>query len=445
MKPIICGSKIFEKFKLKKLKSKSKSKSKLKSIPSNSVIIKKLPNNPYVSSITGKYAFNLSKIKNFKIYFWKSTDNPSKNEAIEYFLDEYSTPAYDWSPFYKKQTLNAFSQFTSFLNISSCITDSYKDSDVVCVLGDFDDFIGACNGPESMYLYPKDSDYKIICFISNLYITNENIIEGGILYWTLIHEFGHGFGLGHPFDTSFSSRIMPGIGVIGCDEGECFGYDKDYESIAAYINDSTCNSVMSYVNTKFFYPEENDFSTYKFGYNQTLMPLDASALRWMYNLKNSGNAYVLNYGVKVINPAEDEQKSQMIIGKNQEITFGGNCRDINFYFSNNCFRFNNLEPVKYQYNRIIEKPGTFYPQDLCSTVAKLNFNNTQISNIFIEKNALKTNLTVNCLGNTVLNVYIIDFKNNYSIKGNTYIDKKNDKKMTIINKSGAKINVYFNK
>jgi hypothetical protein len=175
------------------------------------------------------------------------------------------------------------------------------------------------------------------------------------------------------------------------------------------------------------------------------MPLDASALRWIYNLKSTGCEYIKKYGVKVINPPTGENKCQMIVGKNQEITFGDNCNDINFYFSNNTFRFNNIEPVKYQYNRITEKDYTFYPQDLCSTVAKLNFKNLLSSNIFIEKNALKTNLTLNCISNTVLNIYIIDSKNNYSISGCTYVDKKTGKKIVINNKSKAKINVFFNK
>lgn len=137
------------------------------------------------------------------------------------------------------------------------------------------------------------------------------------------------------------------------------------------------------------------------------------------------------------------KKTQMIVGKNREITFGSNCQDINFYFSNNCFRFNNLEPVKYQYNRIIEKQYTFYPQDLCSTVAVLNFENTGTSNIFIEKNALKTNLTINCISITILNIYIIDSQKNYKINGTTYKDKKTGKKITINNKSSASINVFL--
>ena len=35
---------------------------KSKSIPSSSVVVKDLPNNPYLSSITGRNAFDLSKI-----------------------------------------------------------------------------------------------------------------------------------------------------------------------------------------------------------------------------------------------------------------------------------------------------------------------------------------------------------------------------------------------
>ena len=270
--------------------------------------------------------------------------------------------------------------------------------------------------------------------------------EGGEQYLTLIHEFGHGFGLSHPHDNGNESTIMPGIGNIKCnDSGLCIGSSERYPGIAGNINNSVFNSVMSYNDMSFFLQVNRDFTTSKIGYAQTLMPLDASALRWLYNLSSVSDAYVAKYGVKVINPAADQQKTQMIVGNNRELTFGSNCQDINFYFSNNCFKFDNLQPIKYQYNRIIEKPYTFYPQDLCSTVAILNFRNTGASNIFIEKNALKTNLTVNCISNTVLNVYIIDLKNNYRIKGTTYKDKKTGKKMTINNNSGAKINIFFNK
>ena len=436
----ICGNEYLESLLKKKFKSTD---FKEKSIPSSSVVIKKLPNNPYLSSITGIYAFDLSKINNFSLYFWKSTDDVSKNESVEFILDK--SQALDWTSYYQSQTLNALSQYTSFGNKTSSITNSYKKSDIVCILFETTKFSGACFGPEYIYLYPTFVDNKIVLFLSNTNTTNENIKEGGFIYYVLIHEFGHGFGFGHPHDNDYESTIMPGIGNIQCDK-YCIGTTRPlYTGIAGYINNSSFNSVMSYNWLDFFLPSKTDISTYKIGYSQTLMPLDASALRWMYNLSSTGKAYIDNFGVKVINPEKDEQKTQMIVGKNREITFGSNCQDINFYFSNNLFKFNNLEPVKYQYNRIIEKPYTFYPQDLCSTVAALHFRNTGTSNIFIEKNGLKTNLTINCISITILNIYIIDYKKNYKINGTTYKDKKTDKKMTINNISGATINVFFNK
>ena len=418
-----------------------------KSIPPSSIIIKNLPNNPYLSSITGKYVFDLSKISNFSVYFWKSTDDTSKNLYIEGFIEAFNTSApLDWSSYYKSQTIDGLSQYTSFTNSSSSVTQSYDESDIVCVLVDSTKFLGACTTPEFLYLFPEILDNKVVFFLSNTDTTNENIKEGGFQYLTLIHEFGHSFGLSHPFDNGNKSTIIPGTGNIKCDkDGYCVGYLYDYPSISGYINNTIFNTVMSYTSTQFFFPVIDDLTSSKVGYPQTLMPLDASALRWMYNLQSANDSYISKYGVRVINPAADQQRTQMIIGKNREITFGSNCKDINFYFSNQSFKFNNLEPVKYQYNRIIEKPYTFYPQDLCSTVAALNFSNTQTSNIFIEKNALKTNLTVNCLSNTVLNVYIIDCEKNYCIKGTTYKDKSTGKKITINNKSGATINVFFNK
>lgn len=436
-----CGNMIFEALFKKKFKS---SDFKSKSIPSSSVVVKELPHNPYLSSITGIYAFDLSKISNFSLYFWKSTDDLSTNNAVQFILDLVATSApINWSSYYQSQTLNAFSQFGSFVNKTSSITTSYADSDVVCVLADFN-FLGACLGPEFIYLYPTFVDNKIVLFLSNTYTTNENIKEGGQQYLTLIHEFGHGFGLAHPHDNGFGSTIMPGIGDIMCEDGYCSGTSIRYPGIAGNINNSLFNSVMTYNDMSFFLPNNRDFSTSKIGYAQTLMSLDASALRWLYNLSSVSDAYVAKFGVKVINPAADQQRTQMIVGKNRELTFGSNCQDINFYFSNNLFKFNNLQPIKYQYNRIIEKPFTFYPQDLCSTVAAIHFRNTSTSNIFIEKNGLKTNLTLNCVNIVELNIYIIDCKKNYCIKNNTYKDKKTGKKMIINNNSGAKINIFFN-
>jgi len=231
----ICGNEYLESLFKKKFKSTD---FKQKSIPPSSVVVKKLPNNPYLSSITGKYAFDLSKINNFSLYFWKSTDDISKNPAVEFVLDDNKSPAFDWSDYYQSQTLNALTQYTSFLNKTSSITDSYEKSDIVCVLFETTKIGAASTGPYSIYDIPSFVDNKIILFLSKIYATIENIKEGGWVYYALIHEFGHGFGLGHPYDTFFESTIMPGIGNIKCNDTFCSGTEFRYPAIAGYINNS---------------------------------------------------------------------------------------------------------------------------------------------------------------------------------------------------------------
>lgn len=447
-----CGSHILDKIFQKHLSSKKLTTEKV--IPPNYITKKDIPNNPYISSVTSEYAFDLSKISKFNVYFWKSTDDINQNPAIKDYIEYYSTASIDWSTYYKTQALKAFNQYTSFSDTTSSVVNTYEGSDVVCVLGNFNGILGACYGPYYLYNDPVYVDGRVILFLSAGYTTDVNITEGGEQFSTLVHEWGHGFGLAHPHDNGLGSTIMPGMSNITCyDTGYCAANPYKYPGIAGNIQNNSFNTIMTYNDFLFFFPEQEDYITNDIGYPETLMPLDASALRWLYNLKGVSKAYSLKYGAKVINPAEGTQKTQMIAGDNQEITFGSNCYDVSFYFSNQSISFNNLNPTKYEYNRILEKQWTFYPKDLCSTVSILNFGNISVSNIFMEKNALKTNLTVNCLSNTVLNIYIVDCEKNYcicgttdyTIKGTTYKNKSTGKKMTINNISNATINVFFNK
>ena len=403
---------------------------------SDLAIRKKIPNNPYISSITGEYILNLNKFNKFNIYFWKTTDNVNKNHAIRDTLIEEKTSIVDFIPYYKDQFYNVLQQYTSFLNKNSGIVDNYDECNIVVFLVEYLSYQGACFTPDYLYYDPEFVDNKIVLYMDNSDLTNENISGGGESYITLIHEFGHGFGLMHPHDDGNNSRIMPGI---------AFDENNRYPGIAAYIQNTVFSTVMTYNDIVYFLPIERIFGTNKIGYPQTLMQYDVLALRWMYDIKGTSDSYINKYGIKTINPEKEYSQSGIIVGKNQEITFGSNTDDTSFYFVNQNITFNNIEPLNYQYNRVIEKPWSFYIQDVCSSTAILNFSNKRISNIFIERGSVKTDLTVNCINNTVLNIYIIDCQKNYCINGNTYKDKKTGKKITINNISGAKINVFFNK
>ena len=410
-----------------------------KSIPPSEVIIKALPHNPYCSSITGQYVLDLTQISNFNVYFWKEDDNPTLNPAIEKELIDFSTTAINWSSEQETQFKKALDIYTTFTGTTSIVVNTYANCDIVFVLLDEVDYFGSAYGPEDLKNIPNFVDNKLIIFINNSNINTENIYEGGYMYETFIHECGHIFGLGHPHDTVYNSTIMPAIG---------FKEEFGYPAIAGYIQNTVFNTIMSYVDTDFFYPEETNTSTNLIGYPQTILPLDALALRWMYDITEIPAQYISTYGVNLINPTPTQQgQSAMIVGPNQTITFGSNNDAVNFYLTNQWFTYYNLQPIKYEYNRPIKKQWAFYPRELDSTISTINLDNTGKAFIFLENRALKINLIINIINNSeqVLNFYCMDCQQNYLIRGNVYRNRTTNKTFTINNTVGATVNVYFDK
>jgi hypothetical protein len=408
-----------------------------KSISSDLVLHKPLPKNPYISSITGQYAFNLKKIPSFKVYFWKSTDI-NLNKAIKNNLTRQNANALDWPEFYQTQTIDALNQYTTFLNKSKSIINNYQDSNIVCVLMSnySNNTFAAATGPKS-WLNPE-SNNKSILYLNDSVTNAVNIKKGGLLYHTLIHEFGHIFGLGHPHDKSLNnnSTIIPGINTDSV---------FNYPAIAAYLQNSIFNTVMSYIDTQFFLPEDEILYTDLIGYSETLMPLDILALRWLYNIKGTSNEYVASYGATIINPSIEESKSQIIVGKKHTLTFGENTQNVSFYFSKQSISSSNIEPFVYEYNRVLEKDWGFYPRDIDSTISQINFNNSGVSNIFIGQCAINNNLLV-ILNSTELNIYILDSIHNYKVDKKKYklYNKKTKYCIKIFkNNPISKINIFF--
>jgi predicted Zn-dependent protease len=437
-----CGNEFLNNILEEYLNNNKNTNKNTKALTKSSVIVKDIPKNPYLSSITGKYAFDLSEISNFSVYFWTAADSETiVNEAIKKTLKE-PGKAMDWPEQYTPYVINVLDQYTTFLSKTSSVTSDYGESDIVCVL--VDDLVndkgnmlfGSAYGPFSLYSIPEFVDNKIIVFLNNKIIINEETIKkGGFCYWVLIHEFGHAFGLEHTHDARAGSRIMPGI-------------NKDsvfyYQAFAAYGQNSILNTVMSYVYNLYFFPTINNFTNNLTGYSQTLMPLDLLGLRWLYNISGTSQNYIDNYGVSEINPTTDENISETIVGTNRTITFGENCRNISFYFSNQQITPNNILPIQYEYNRILEKKWGFYPKDIASTVSILNFSNTEISNVFIEKDGMKVSLTINLQKNKVFNMYIRDLSTNYTFSNNRYTNKITKLFIQINNNSGSTIKVFFN-
>ena len=436
-----CGNTKEHELKIQKYIKEKNFVSNKKSIASSKVLIKELPNNPYCSSITGKYAFDLEKISNFNVYFWKSTDNPNLNPAIEEILSSSPDLAVDWTLNQKTQCKKALDIFTTFTGTTSTVVNNYTECDAVCVLVKVL-FLGFCYGPYYIKTEPIFVDNKIVYFMPSKYLNKYSVDEGTLMYNSMIRQWGRGFGLEYPENNLSGSTIMPGI---------IKNEPSDYRGIGGYIQNNSFNTVMSSNKEFFLIPLLDDNEPlFKYQYPETIMPLDALALRWLYNIGEVPASYINTYGVQLINSSLlDEYHPRMIVGKNQTITFGPKCNNIEFYLSNQYMTFNNLNYLRFEYIRNIETLTSFYTKDIDATISVLNLNNKYSSYIFIENRALKTNLTIN-LNNTYetsdLLLYIMDSYLKYSISGKSIIvirHKASGKTITI-NRNNVDTYIFFN-
>ncbi len=83
-----CGNTLEHELEIQKYIKEKNLVSNDKSIEPSQVLIQELPNNPYCSSITGKYAFDLSQISNFNVYFWTSTYDPNLERCVFYTIED---------------------------------------------------------------------------------------------------------------------------------------------------------------------------------------------------------------------------------------------------------------------------------------------------------------------------------------------------------------------
>ena len=92
---------------------------------------------------------------------------------------------------------------------------------------------------------------------------------GGYGFTTLMHEFGHGLGLGHPHDTGGDSTIMPGVSTQ-------FGDYGDFDLNQAVF------SIMSYNDGWNAEQDPNGQGISGYGYNAGLGALDIAVIQEMY-------------------------------------------------------------------------------------------------------------------------------------------------------------------
>jgi Ca2+-binding RTX toxin-like protein len=186
-----------------------------------------------------------------------------------------------WNAYEKQQVMLAFEQFSNVCNVDVEITTNKASADFRIATARMND------GTLGWFNPPGESGAGSGVMIRNGYGWDEGgaggLEQGGYGFITLIHEFGHGFGLAHPHDRGGTSTIMQGVsGPFG-----------DY---GAFDLNQGVFTTMSYNDGWVSHTGENPGAAW--GYQATMMALDIAVLQQKYGANtdfHSGNdIYVLS-------------------------------------------------------------------------------------------------------------------------------------------------------
>ena len=138
--------------------------------------------------------------------------------------------------------------------------------------------------------------------------TAGGLAVGGAAFTTLLHEFGHGMGLGHPHDTGGGSDIL--AGVSGSSSTGLFDLNQGVFSVMSY-NDGWSAG-----------PNGGPTSS-SFGWSGGLGALDIAALQQMYGAGPSTNTGATSYALSSANASGTYYSAIWDTGGTDEITYSG--------------------------------------------------------------------------------------------------------------------------
>ena len=166
----------------------------------------------------------------------------------------------------------AFDHYSTLINVTFQIVADVSQADVVVMEASLDPNLGgALYNPPFTLGGTSYTTQKAGIFNNNGgFWTPATLAQGGDGYYTILHEFGHAMGLGHPHDAGFGSQVMQGVTAA---EG----------SYGAFDMNQAVNTVMSYNAAKAF----KDQSLTEYGGAGTMMALDIAVLQSIYGANTS--------------------------------------------------------------------------------------------------------------------------------------------------------------
>ena len=248
---------------------------------------------PYAGQ-TGGYVLDFNRVDFEGLNILDTIDWGTKlpdNNVTVYFVKAGETlggeTSLGWNEVEITAALNALKVYETIINIRVTVVDNPAQADFKLLTVDSDDYLGR-------FVPPGEEDAGFGYFARNGTGWTEQIASGGGLqqggygFITLIHEFGHGFGLAHPHDTGGTSTVLPGV----------FG---PFGSYGAYELNQGIYTTMSYNDGWQEHPSAvNGFpspASVNWGWEGTMGALDVALLQQKYGANTSyqrgANSYVL--------------------------------------------------------------------------------------------------------------------------------------------------------
>lgn len=136
---------------------------------------------------------------------------------------------------------------------------------------------------------------------------------GGAAFLTIMHELGHGLGLGHPHDTGNNTSIFPSVSNEW-DRGNVVPGTNRYKP------NQTLNTIMSYNNSLQDMPQQWEEV---YGFPSTPMALDIAALQAMYGSQNPWQEGASTYTLPGSNSGGTSWSCIWDTGGSDTISYGG--------------------------------------------------------------------------------------------------------------------------
>jgi serralysin len=254
---------------------------------------------PY-SGRTGGYTIDFKQVDFDGLNVLDSIDWGTKlpdNNVTVYFVKAGETmggeTSLGWNQVEQTAALNALKVYQNVLNITVTVVDDPSKADFKLITVNSDSYLGR-------FIPPGENGAGFGYFARNGTGWTEEVASGGGLqqggygFITLVHEFGHGFGLAHPHDTGGTSEVIPGV----------FG---PFGSYGAYELNQGIYTTMSYNDGWQLNPDAVNGNpvpaTVSWGWQGTLGALDVALLQQKYGANTSFNAGANTYALPTANVA----------------------------------------------------------------------------------------------------------------------------------------------